>query len=117
MSPDGRYLYVATQSYGGFGRSTEGTILAFGRDPVTGALTQCLARPAAWRATVAMGAVERGRSGTGPPSYQELVLDPSGTSAYAAFVTGGTGLSGGSPSCDAIRGREHWFSSRAMPGA
>lgn len=95
MSPDGRYLYVATQSYGGFGRSTEGTILAFGRDPVTGALMQLPGEAGCLASDGRDGCARARPLGNWPTQLPELALDPSGTSAYAAFVTGGSGLSGG----------------------
>lgn len=95
ISPDGRQLYMATASSGGDGRSTEGTILAFSRDPDTGILTQ-LPGPAGCLVTDGREGCGAARAlGNWPTQLPELALSRDGSSLYAAFLTGGTGLSGG----------------------
>lgn len=95
ISPDGRQLYMATASSGGDRRSTEGTILAFSRDPDTGILTQ-LPGPAGCLVTDGREGCGAARAlGNWPTQLPELALSRDGSNLYAAFLTGGTGLSGG----------------------
>jgi DNA-binding beta-propeller fold protein YncE len=92
VTPDGRNVYVATADY--LGPVSEGTILAFARDQVTGALVQL---PGAAGCLASDGREGCGRAqplGSWPTQLPELAVSPDGRNVYAPFVSA-DGLAGG----------------------
>jgi DNA-binding beta-propeller fold protein YncE len=93
ISPDGGNVYVSTSANRGFG-DLLGTILAFDRDPVTGALEQLPGAAGCLASDGRDGCREARPLGSFPDQLPELAVSPDGENVYAPFVTA-AGLSGG----------------------
>jgi DNA-binding beta-propeller fold protein YncE len=123
VSPDGASVYVATSAYRDPG-DLLGTILAFERDPVTGALDQLPGEAGCLASDGREGCGEARPLGSFPDQLPELAVSPDGKNVYAPFVNQGD-LAGGitilrrDPSTGALTqlpGDSGCVSQRAIPG-
>ena len=86
VTPDGRNVYVATESY--TGPYTGGTILAFARDPATGALVQLPGADGCLASDGREGCATAQPLGTYATQLPELAVSADGRNVYAPFGSG-----------------------------